>query len=62
MAPPGLQAEEKEEIKATQLIQNISYLSHNLLPSVPKATIEDKIYCVITHIEDSKDDPYLPFN
>ena len=38
MAPPGLQAEEKEEIKATQLIQKISYLSHNLLPSVPEKT------------------------
>ena len=55
MAPPGLQAEEKEEIKATQLIQKISYLSHNLLSSVPEATIEDKIYCVYTHIEDSED-------
>ena len=62
MAPPGLQAEEKEEIKATQLIQKITYLSHNLLPSVPEATTEDKIYRVFTRIEDSEDDPYLPFN
>jgi hypothetical protein len=62
MAPPGLQAEEKEEIKATQLIQKISYLSQNLLPSVPEATTDDKIYLVFTRIEDSEDDPYLPFN
>src|SRR5271168_3399800 len=62
MAPPGLQAEEKEEIKATQLIQKISYLSQNLLPSVPEATTDDKIYRVFTRIEDSEDDPYLPFN
>ena len=62
MAPPGLQAEEKEEIKATQLIQKISYLSQYLLPSVPEATTDDKIYRVFTRIEDSEDDPYLPFN
>ena len=62
MAPTGLQAEEKEEIKATQLIQKITYLSQNLLPSVPKTTTDDKIYRVFTHVEDSKDDPYLPFN
>ena len=63
MAPSGLQAEEKEEFKATQLIQKISYLSQNLLPSViPEATTEDKIYRVFSRIEDSEDDPYLPFN
>ena len=63
MAPPGLQTEEKEEIKATQLIQKISYLSQNLLPSlVPEATTDDKIYRVFTRVEDSEDDPYLPFN
>jgi len=62
MAPPGLQAEEKEEIKATQLIQKISYLSQNLLPSVPEATTDDKIYRVFTRIEDSEADPYLLFN
>ena len=62
MAPSGLQAEENEEIKATQLIQKISYLSQNLLWSVPKVTMDDKIYCVFTRIEDSEDNPYLPFN
>jgi hypothetical protein len=60
MAPSGLQAEEKEEFKATQLIQKISYLSQNLLPSViPEATTDDKVF---SRVEDSEDDPYLPFN
>jgi hypothetical protein len=50
MASSGLQVEEKEELKAMQLIQKISYLSQNLLLSVPEATTDNKIYWVFTHL------------